>query len=59
MEKTKRFKECNKHEKRFTEQDLMRICETCTRTYFKCEICRAARNIQAPGNICKSPKLYV
>ncbi|CAF0898073.1 unnamed protein product [Brachionus calyciflorus] len=50
MSSAKRKRECKKHEKR--PDDVLRICETCGRQFFLCDICRQAKNIEAPSSIC-------
>ena len=49
----KKMKECNKHEKRPNENDVLRICETCDRHFYLCDLCRNSKEIDAPKNICK------
>ncbi len=46
------LKECNRHEKRPLEDDVLRVCQTCNRSYYACELCRNSRGIDAPLNIC-------
>ena len=48
----KKMKECNRHEKRPNENELLRICETCDRHFYLCELCRNSKEIDAPKNIC-------
>ena len=54
----KTMKECSKHEKRPGDDDsiMLRICETCGRHYYVCDLCRSAKDIEAPLSICKSTK---
>ena len=52
------MKECNKHEKRPSENDLLRICETCDRHFYLCELCRNSKEIDAPKNICKESNFF-
>ncbi len=46
------FKECNRHEKRPYEDDILRVCQTCGRNYYTCDLCRNAKGVDAPLNIC-------
>jgi hypothetical protein len=52
MEKS--LKECNRHEKRLMDEDVLRVCQTCNRSYYACELCRTSRGIDAPLNICNA-----
>jgi len=56
MDTIKSVRECNKHEKRVTDQDFFRICEICTSHFFMCELCRAAKGIDVPKTVCKNVK---
>lgn len=51
--KKKMLKECGNHEKRLQDDDTLRICETCGRHYYICELCRSSKSIDAPITICK------
>lgn len=47
------MKECSKHEMRIGDNNqMLRICETCNRHYFVCDLCRKAKNVEAPLSIC-------
>lgn len=53
MDPLKHMRECGKHEKRVSETDMLRICETCGRHFYVCDLCRKAKGIDAPLSICK------
>ncbi|RNA18439.1 kelch 41 [Brachionus plicatilis] len=50
MDSARRKRECKKHEKR--SNDVLRSCETCGRNFLLCDICRPAKNLDAPSSIC-------
>jgi hypothetical protein len=47
-----RKKECNKHERKPGEEDVLKICETCGSHFYACELCRNTKEI--PKHICKA-----
>ena len=43
VEKMTKYRECGTHEKRSSDE-LQRLCESCGRNYFLCEMCRNVKN---------------
>lgn len=46
------MKECGTHEKRKDVEELQKLCESCGRNYFICDMCRTTKNITTSPNIC-------
>ena len=51
LDKMAKFRECGTHEKRSSDE-LQRLCESCGRNYFLCEMCRNVKNYNVPLTIC-------
>jgi hypothetical protein len=50
-EKMPKYKECGTHERR-GHDELQRLCESCSRNYFLCEMCRSVKKYDTPPSIC-------
>lgn len=52
MDKMPKLRECNNHEKRRDADEVQRLCESCGRSFYVCEMCRSVKNIDVPNSIC-------